>query len=149
MADIVIVNPRFNTSFWGMERCMGMLGKRANLPVACLPLLAALVPNHHNVTIVDENVEDIDFVRLGRADMVCVTGMSIQGTRMREILEELRARGVFTVVGGPMATVEPEELEDLADVIFIGEADLTWPRFISEWESGSTLAAMNNTIKPT
>jgi radical SAM superfamily enzyme YgiQ (UPF0313 family) len=136
MADIIIVNPRFNTSFWGMEGCMGMLGKRANLPVACLPLLAALVPKHHQVTIVDENVEDIDFDRLGRADMVCVTGMSVQGDRLREILEEVRSRGVLTVVGGAMATVEPEEVEDLADVIFIGEADTTFPQFLSEWERG-------------
>ncbi|HET6387948.1 B12-binding domain-containing radical SAM protein [Hyphomicrobium sp.] len=136
MADIVIVNPRFNTSFWGLEKCMGLLGKRANLPVACLPLLAALVPKHHDVTIVDENVEDLDFDRLARADMVCVTGMTVQGTRMREILEELRARGTFTVVGGPLATVEQEEIEDLADVIFIGEADVTWPQFIKEWEAG-------------
>jgi hypothetical protein len=79
MADIIIVNPRFEVSFWGMEKCMGLLGKRANLPVACLPLLAALVPDRHTVTVVDENVEDIDFERLGRADMVCLTGMSIQG----------------------------------------------------------------------
>lgn len=136
MADIVIVNPRFNTSFWGMEKCMGLLGKRANLPVACLPLLAALVPKHHDVTIVDENIEDIDFARLGRADIVCVTGMTVQGTRIREILTEVRALGAFTVVGGPMATVEPEELEDLADVIFVGEADVTWPQFINEWEAG-------------
>jgi radical SAM superfamily enzyme YgiQ (UPF0313 family) len=136
MADIIIVNPRFNTSFWGMEHCMGMLGKRANLPVACLPLLAALVPPHHQVAIVDENVEDLDFERLSRADMVCVTGMSVQGARVLEILEELKARKVFTVVGGPMATVEPEELEGLADVIFVGEADVTWPQFIKEWETG-------------
>lgn len=136
MADIVIVNPRFEVSFWGMEKCMGLLGKRANLPVSCLPLLAALVPSHHDVTIVDENVEDIDFDRLERADIVCLTGMSVQGGRLLEILEELRSRGVFTVVGGPMATVEPEEVEGLANVIFIGEADLTWPRFLREWEEG-------------
>ena len=109
MADIVIVNPRFNISFWGMEKCMGMLGKSANLPLACLPLLAALVPKHHDVTIIDENVDEIDFERLARADMVCLTGMSIQGQRLREILEEVRSRGVLTVVGGAMATVEPEQ----------------------------------------
>ena len=136
MADIVIVNPRFNISFWGMEKCMGMLGKRANLPLACLPLLAALVPKHHEVTIIDENIEEIDFERLARADMVCLTGMSIQGQRLREILEEVRSRGVLTVVGGAMATVEPEQLEDVADVLFIGEADVTWPQFLSEWEEG-------------
>ncbi len=136
MADIVIVNPRFEVSFWGLETCMPLFGKRANMPIACLPLLAALVPRHHDVSIVDENIEALDFDRLARADMVCLTGMSLQGHRIRDILSELRARGVFTVVGGPMATVEPEELEDLADVIFIGEADLTWPQFIRDWEQG-------------
>ena len=136
MADIVVINPRFNISFWGLEHCMPLFGKRANLPVACLALLAALAPDHHNVTLIDENVEDIDFDRLGRADLVCLTGMSIQGRRLIEILEEVKSRGVMAVVGGPMATVEPEVLEGLADVIFVGEADETWPQFLSDWEQG-------------
>lgn len=49
MNDIVIINPRFNVSFWGMKKSMGLLGKRANLPVSCLPLLTALAPDHHQV----------------------------------------------------------------------------------------------------
>jgi len=137
MADIVIINPRFDISFWGLEHCMPLFGKRANLPVACLGLLAALVPDHHDVTLIDENVEDIDFDRLGEADLVCLTGMSIQGRRMGEIIEEVKARGVMTVVGGPMATVEPEQLEGLADVLFLGEADDTWPEFLRDWETGT------------
>src|SRR5687768_14265342 len=136
MADIVIINPRFDISFWGLERCLPLFGKRANLPVACLPLLAALVPNHHEVTLIDENVEDIDFERLARADLVCLTGMSIQGNRLIEILQKVKSRGVMTAVGGPMATVEPESLEGHADVIFVGEADETWPQFLRDWEQG-------------
>src|SRR6476620_4915171 len=136
MADIVIINPRFDISFWGMEHCIGLLGKRANLPVACLALLAALVPDHHDVTLIDENVEDIDFSRLARADLVCLTGMSIQGRRMREILERVRSFGVMTVVGGPLATVEEETLDGLADIVFVGEADETWPQFLHDWERG-------------
>ena len=136
MADIVLINPRFELSFWGLEHSMQLFGKRANLPVACLALLAALVPDHHQVTLVDENVEDIDFDRLGRADLVGLTAMSIQGQRLVEILEECRSRGVMTVVGGSMATVEPDTLEGHADVIFVGEADDTWPQFLSEWEQG-------------
>ncbi|KUO56276.1 MAG: hypothetical protein APF80_15815 [Alphaproteobacteria bacterium BRH_c36] len=69
MSDIVIIHPRFDVPFWGMEKCMGLLGKQANLPVACLPLLAALVPDHHSVTIIDENVEEIDFDRVAHADL--------------------------------------------------------------------------------
>jgi radical SAM superfamily enzyme YgiQ (UPF0313 family) len=136
MADIVLINPGFEPSFWGLEYALPLLGKRANLPVACLPLLAALTPPGHSVTLIDENVEAIDFERCARADIVGVTGMSVQRGRMREILAELKRRGAFVVVGGPWATVKEEEFSSLADVVFVGEAEETWPRFLREWELG-------------
>jgi radical SAM superfamily enzyme YgiQ (UPF0313 family) len=136
MADIVLVNPRFEASYWGMEHALPILGKRANLPVACLPLLAALTPAGHQVTLVDENVEDLDFDRLARADIVGVTGMSVQRFRMREILTELKERDVFTVVGGPWVTVQEDYFGELTDAIFVGEAEETWPQFLSDWQQG-------------
>src|SRR5690348_1660209 len=98
MAEIVFVNPRFEVSYWGLEHALPLLCKRANLPTACLPLLAALTPDEHHVTIVDENVEVLGYDSLARADIVALTGMSVQRARMREILTELKARGAFTVV---------------------------------------------------
>lgn len=136
MAHIVLINPRFEVSFWGMEHALPLLGKRANLPVACLPLLAALTPPGHTVTLLDENVEPIDFDQVAKADIVGVTGMSVQRFRMRTILTELKRRGVFTVVGGPWVTVQEDYFGDLADVIFIGEGDETWPQFIHDWKQG-------------
>jgi radical SAM superfamily enzyme YgiQ (UPF0313 family) len=136
MADIVIINPRFEVSFWGMEHALPLIGKRANLPVACLPLLAALTPPEHTITLIDENVEAIDWERCARADIVGVTGMSVQRFRMREILTELKERGCFTVVGGPLVTVTEDYFAGLADAIFIGEAEQTWPQFLREWSQG-------------
>ena len=136
MADIVFINPRFEVSYWGMEHALPFLGKRANLPVACLPLLAALTPPEHTVTLMDENVEALNYERLARADIVGITGMSVQRFRMKEILTELKQRGVFAVVGGPLVTVHEDYFEGLADVIFIGEAEETWPQFLNEWKQG-------------
>ena len=136
MADIVLINPRFEVSFWGMEYALPFMGKRANLPVASLPLLAALTPSEHTVTLIDENVEAIDYERCARADIVGVTGMSVQRFRMREILTELKRRGCFTAVGGPLVTVQEDYFEGLADVIFIGEAEETWAQFLGEWKQG-------------
>ena len=79
---------------------MPFIGKAANLPVACLPLLAALTPREHSVTLMDENVEPIDWERCARADIVGVTGLSVQRSRMKEILTKLKQRERFTVVGG-------------------------------------------------
>jgi radical SAM superfamily enzyme YgiQ (UPF0313 family) len=136
MADIVLINPRFEVSYWGMEYALTFLGKRANLPVACLPLLAALTPGEHTVTLMDENVESIDWERCQRADIVGITGMSVQRFRMRQILTELKRRGCFCVAGGPWVTVQEDYFGDLVDVIFIGEAEETWPRFLAEWRDG-------------
>lgn len=136
MADIVLINPRFEVSFWGMEHALPLMGKRANLPVACLPLLAALTPSEHTVTLMDENVEAINYERCARADIVGITGMSVQRFRMKEVLAELKRRGCFTVVGGPLVTVMEDYFNGLADVVFIGEAEDTWPRFLKEWKQG-------------
>ena len=136
MADIVLINPRFEVSFWGLEYAMPLFGKSANLPVACLPLLAALTPDGHTVTLLDENVEALDFDRLARADVVGITGMIVQRFRMREILAELKRRKIFVVVGGSWVTVSEDYFGDLADVIFVGEAEATWPRFLAEWQQG-------------
>lgn len=145
MADIVLINPRFELSYWGLEHALPLVGKRANLPVACLPLLAALTPPGHRVTLLDENVEPIDFDRVARADIVGVTGMNVQRFRMRRILEELKSRQAFTVVGGPWATVQEDDFHDLADVLFVGEAETTWPRFLEAWQEGRHQARYEQT----
>jgi radical SAM superfamily enzyme YgiQ (UPF0313 family) len=136
MADIVLINPRFEISYWGLEHAVPFLGVKATMPVANLPLLAALTPPGHEVTLVDENVEAIDFARCARADIVGLTGMNVQRQRMKEILRELKRRGIFTVVGGPWVTVQEDDIAGLADVIFIGEAEQTWPQFLGEWSEG-------------
>ncbi|TLY35963.1 MAG: DUF4070 domain-containing protein [Nitrospirae bacterium] len=136
MADIVLINPRFEISFWGLEHVLPIMGKRANMPVGSLPLLAALTPAPHQVTLIDENVEAIDFERVARADIVGLTGQIVQRFRMREILAELKDRGACTIVGGSWVSVQEDYFEGLADVIFVGEADESWPRFLREWEQG-------------
>jgi radical SAM superfamily enzyme YgiQ (UPF0313 family) len=136
MAHIVLINPKFEISFWGLEHALPLIGKRANMPVAALPLIAAVTPDTHRVTIIDENVEPIDFDLCASADIVGVTGMIVQRKRIREILGELRRRGVFTVVGGPWVSVNEAWYDNLADVFFVGEAEETWPQFLSQWEQG-------------
>ena len=137
MAEIVLINPRLEISNYGLEHALPFLGRKAVAPPASLPLLAALTPAEHRVTIVDENVEPIDFARCAAADSVGVTGMVVHRRRMREILVELKRRDAFTVVGGPWVTVWEDDFGSLADVVFIGEAEESWPRFLAEWRNST------------
>jgi radical SAM superfamily enzyme YgiQ (UPF0313 family) len=137
MARICIINPRFPTSFWGINHALPLLGKKANMPVLALPVLAGLTPDKHEIVLIDENIRELDFDELAKFDIVGVTGMTVQRDRMREILVELHERNVFTIVGGPWITVAEDWYDGLVDVIFIGEAEETWPRFLEEWERGA------------
>ena len=136
MARICLINPRFPTSFWGLNHGLPILGKKANMPVLALPVLAGLTPPGHEVVLIDENIEEIDFDGLKSFDIVGLTGMTVQRDRMREILRELQARDIFSIVGGPWVTVAENFFDGYADVIFIGEAEDTWPQFLKEWQQG-------------
>ncbi len=118
MADIVLINPRFEPSYWGLEHALNLLGVKANVPVAALPLLAALTPPEHTVTLIDESVTPIDFDRCAKADIVGVTGMIVQRFRMMEIIKELKRRGCYVVVGGPWVTVQEDYFDPLAGGAF-------------------------------
>jgi len=136
MIRIALINPRFEISYWGMEHVVQIAGKQANMPAAALPLLAALTPRTDSIVLIDENVQEIDYSVFDQVDIVGVTGMNVQRHRIKAILQALKQRGKFTVVGGAWVTVQEDYFGDLADVIFVGEADETWPAFLEDWRKG-------------
>jgi radical SAM superfamily enzyme YgiQ (UPF0313 family) len=129
--SICLINPRFEPSYWGFEFALPLYpgDKRSTMISGALPTLAALCGNHH-VYLLDENVEDIDWEALRKYDLVGVTGMNVQKTRMREILLRLRELHLFVAVGGPLVSVQEELFTELCDVMFVGEAETTWPQFL-------------------
>ena len=51
-------------------------------------------------------------------------------------MERFRDRGCFVVVGGPYASLCPEEYGGVANTVVAGEAEYTWPRFCADFEKG-------------
>lgn len=136
MARIVLINPEFKTSYWNFNHSLKIFGRKAVTPTSALPLLAALTPEDHDIILMDEAVEPLDYEVIASADIVGMTGMIVQRERMRILARDLKDRGAFLVVGGPWITVQENDLDGVADVIFIGEADETWPLFLKEWKQG-------------
>ena len=132
--SICLINPRFETSYWGFEYALSLYpgDKRSTMISGALPAVAGL-SGDHQVYVLDENVEEIDWDSLRDYDIVGVTGMNVQKTRIREILVRLRAEKIFTVVGGPLVSVQEGFFADLCDVMFIGEAETTWPEFLDDF----------------
>jgi radical SAM superfamily enzyme YgiQ (UPF0313 family) len=138
LLSICLICPRYQPSFFGTEYALPLLpgDKRSASFPGALPLLAALVPDLHSVTIIDENVEQLDLAALSKFDVIGLTGMILQKQRMRDILSALHGTGPIICVGGPYISVDEDAFDEICDVKFIGEADVTWPRFLRDLASG-------------
>jgi len=143
---IHLVTPRNPESFWTYDRILSSLGKRCIFPNLSMPTVAGLTDPEHEVTLCDENVEEVDFDV--EADIVGVTGYIVHKQRMLEIVDEFRRRGRFVVIGGPYASLCPEELRGCCDVLFVDEAEETWPQFLADFAAGRWYAEYRPAEKP-
>ena len=148
--SICLINPRFEPSYWGFEYALPLYPgqKRSTMISGSLATVAGMCGDH-DVCLLDENIEDIDWESLRRFDIVGVTGMNVQKRRIREILLKLRERDIFTVVGGPFVSVQEEFFDGLCDVKFVGEAETTWPQFLDDYSRGNPTEQRYEQTEPT
>ncbi|MBN1114620.1 MAG: B12-binding domain-containing radical SAM protein [Oligoflexia bacterium] len=80
----------------------------------------------HDVKVLNENIlgkKVLPFTY--RADIVCLTSLTVNVNRTRELATEYRQiyPDIKIIIGGIHATVVPYEFEDVADHIVVGEAE--------------------------
>ena len=99
-----------------------------------LPLLAALTPPGHTITIVEEAFAPDDINE--DVDLVGITVLTELALRAYAIGDTYRRKGVKVVMGGIHPTVLPDEALEHADAVVVGEAEGVWPRLVSDAASG-------------
>ena len=130
---IYLIAPKHPENFWSMQGTVSILGAKTLMPNAALATLMALTPPDVNVEYIlcDENVSKLDWNM--PCDLVAVTGATLHTKRIHELCMGFRQRGVNVALGGTYASINHDQCEDLADYLFIGEAEYTWPEFLHEW----------------
>ena len=103
------------------------------MPNAALATLMALTPPGVNIryALADENVTAIDFEC--DCDLVVITGGYLHAQRIHWLCDEFKKRGRQVALGGTYAAIEDDRCDGLADYLFIGEAEYTWPLFLQQW----------------
>ncbi len=86
------------------------------------PYLAAFVDErYYSIILVDEYCQRIPFHR--SFDLVAITVNTPNAPHCYEISEKFRQGGAKVVMGGPHATLLPEEVKSHCDYLIIGEAE--------------------------
>jgi radical SAM superfamily enzyme YgiQ (UPF0313 family) len=109
--------------------------KKAYIPPLSLAVLSRLTPSRHNVRIINDVVEDIDFD--GTYDLIGITAMTSQSIRAYKISQKFREKGIKVIIGGVHPTMLPEEVKEYCDSVVIGEADNLWETILDDAETNS------------
>lgn len=104
---------------------------RTLTPMLSLPYLAALTPPEIQIKVIDEihgisnNYEE--------ADLVGITGMTMQANRMYTIADMYRSMNIPVVLGGVHVTFMYEEAARHGNSVVIGEAEDLWLKIINDF----------------
>jgi radical SAM superfamily enzyme YgiQ (UPF0313 family) len=127
MKKIIFVNPSISNTVFGKMKMLA-------LPPMGLGILASRTPAEYDISIIDENVDTIDFDT--DANLVAVTATTVQAPRAYQIIQEFKKRGIPTVMGGIHASVRTHEAADFADSVAVGEGDELWPLILKDFVTG-------------
>jgi radical SAM superfamily enzyme YgiQ (UPF0313 family) len=108
--------------------------KAAYMPPLALGILNGLIPAYHQVSVVNDFVEPIDFSVA--YDLVAITMLTSQAPRAYQIADRFRANGARIVLGGIHASTLPEEAARHADAVVIGEVEHIWEQILTDCENG-------------
>jgi radical SAM superfamily enzyme YgiQ (UPF0313 family) len=81
------------------------------------------------------------------ADVIGITGKVSQVSRMIELAREFRQRGKLVIIGGPYASLSPDDIRPHADIVVVGELEEIAPRFFLIWRPGvGTTSTMEDVL---
>jgi radical SAM superfamily enzyme YgiQ (UPF0313 family) len=131
MNKILIIQPSHYVS--KNDRTVFKSRMRALVPLT-LPYLAALTPKDWEVTLVDEQLQDIDFD--AKPDLVAITSWTVHSIRGYDVARKFRDQGVPVIMGGPHVWFHPEEASKHCDAIGIGEGEPIWSKMLEDAAAG-------------
>jgi len=106
-----------------------------NFTQITMPYLAGFIDEaRYQIELVDEYNQHIPYERT--FDVVAITVNTPNATHCYRMAAHFRARGIRVVMGGPHATLQPDEAARHCDHLVVGEAEETWPQFLDEFHQG-------------
>lgn len=109
------------------------LGDFTTPPSLGIPILAALTPEHIDLSFIDDNSGDI-INYSEKYDLVGINCFTPQATRAFEIADNFRRNGTKVIMGGFFPSFMVEECLKHADSVNIGEGETTWPQILKDAE---------------
>jgi radical SAM superfamily enzyme YgiQ (UPF0313 family) len=116
----------------------------ASMPSLGLLTIAAVTPSRYTVEYLECPEFDTASLRAARFDLVAISSFTAKSSVMYRLADYFRSRGTTVVLGGLHCTLLPEEAQEHADAVVVGEGERLWPRVLEDWEQGQLKRVYRN-----
>lgn len=145
----LLLYPVFPQSFWSFEKTLNLVSKKALLPPLGLITVAAILPQEWEFQLVDLNVRPVKQEEWEWAELVIISGMTVQKEDLLHHIKEAKRHGKPVAVGGPYPTSLPDEVKAAgADYLVLDEGEITIPLFIEALQRGEPNGTFRTSEKP-
>jgi len=139
MKALLVYPEHISQTYWSFSGALPYIERRAALPPLSLITLAAMLPKHWELRLIDMNIASLRDADLLWADVVLTSTMVVQATSLTDVVTRCNRLGVPVAAGGPHPSVSPQRLNGV-DHIFIGEAEGVIDSFAEDLEQGCAKA---------
>jgi radical SAM superfamily enzyme YgiQ (UPF0313 family) len=136
---VLLVSPRTPNTFWSFHHVIRFIHRRSSLPPLGLLTVAAMLPRHWELELVDLDVHELHDQQIRRADWVLIGAMLVHLESVREVATRCRALGKPVIGGGPLFTADEPAPEGI-DHVVLGEAEEIIDQIVSDMEAGTVRA---------
>ncbi len=133
--NVLLIYPEIPDTFWSFKHALKFVGKKVSLPPLGLVTIAAMLPKHWDLRLVDMNIRGLSTEELDWADYAFISAMTVQRESSRKTIKLCKEAGLLVVAGGPLFTVEHEQFPEV-DYFVLNEAELTLPEFLKDLDQG-------------
>ena len=132
---VLLVYPEFPDTFWSFKHALKFIRKKSSAPPLGLLTIGALLPKEWEKCLIDLNVQALTNKDLNWADMVFISGMTVQREPAKRVIHRCKQEGKTVVAGGPLFTMDHESFEEV-DHFVLNEAEITLPEFLNDLTLG-------------
>jgi len=138
MKALLVYPAHLPRTYWSFSGALPYVERRAALPPLGLITLAAMLPEHWDLRLIDMNVAPLRESDLLWADTVLTSTMVVQAQSLSEVVARCNRLGVPVAAGGPYPSISPQRLSGV-DHLFIGEAEGAIATFAEDLERGRAM----------
>jgi len=144
---VLLVSAATPDTFWSYRHVLSFISKKACFPPLGLLTVAAMLPKHWNLKLVDLNVTSLTDAQLEWADYVFVSAMLAQVNSAREVFARCSVLGKTVVAGGPVFATGHEGFPDVKHFV-LGEAEGVMPELVADMMSGKVKEFYHSAARP-